>query len=186
MIKDKIIKVTKPLSNKYKYINDWIAIKITKQNYDPFYPPYLSTLHSVGALTVTDVTIGVNVYDDLVYLFLHCDVSLSVFLLDLSDMLKHKTDPSEKNLFCGLTCLTSLQQADHSRSPVFSVPSSMSVSTLVWYPPVQTHSPNYIRNMSMNTGQIPTCSDTLIALPRNMSMKTGLIPTCSDTLTPLT
>ena len=27
-------------NNKYKYKNAWIAIKITKQNYDPFYPPY--------------------------------------------------------------------------------------------------------------------------------------------------
>ena len=25
---------------KYQYINSWITIKMTKQNYDPFYPPY--------------------------------------------------------------------------------------------------------------------------------------------------
>ena len=30
---------------KYQYINTWITNKITKQNYDPFYPPYDSGIH---------------------------------------------------------------------------------------------------------------------------------------------
>ena len=66
----------------------------------------------VGALTVTGVTVGVDVYGDPVYLFLHRDVSLWQYSCSISRPF--------------------LQQADHSRSPMFSMSYSMSVSALVF------------------------------------------------------
>ena len=76
---------------------------------------------SVCALAITDVTVGIDVYDDPVYLFLHCDVSLPVFLLDLSNMLATGWPFMLTNVFYALfdECLyTGLPEMEISSSDV--------------------------------------------------------------------